>query len=333
MMKICRFCISLIFGLLITACNGPSGPTESVSDRVAEARARNDGPAIWKVTDFDSTLYLFGSMHLLPEDANWLRDDLRDVVRDVGTVFFEVDTSETGRADATIISARLGLRQDGLRLADSLDNYQMKLLEAVAHNGQISIASLDSMKPWLASEYLTLTAAEQAGLSGDISADEALKSMARRQQKNVIYLESVEDQIRAVSDLPQSLQLEILTETMEQFDDLGAQLKRLSIGWSVGQTDFMKQQMIDPLRQDAGEMYRSVLVNRNKKWAEILVPHMEGSGKSLVVVGVAHLLGEESLLTEFEKAGYQVERHYAFMGENVISPTELTIERPGDESR
>lgn len=323
--------LALLSTSMMTSCNSPEGPAGSVESRVAEARARNDGPAIWKVTDYNSALYLFGSLHLLPEDADWLKDDLRAVVRSAGTVFFEIDTTERGRIDATVLTAQLGLRQDGLRLADNLDSYQLKLLDAVANNGNIPLAALDSMRPWLASEFLTLAAAEQAGLSADLSADEALKSMARRQQKNVIYLENAEDQIRAVADLPESLQYEILTETMEEFDDIGNQLKRLSLGWSVGQTDFMTQQMIDPLKSEAGEMYRSLLVNRNQNWADILVPHLEGSGTDLVVIGVAHLLGEESLISELEKSGYEVERYYDFMGENVISPTELVIERPNRE--
>ena len=315
----------------LSGCDTGSGPTVSVDDRVAKARARNDGPAIWKVSDYDSELYLFGTLHLLSEDMNWLKDDLRGVMQEAGTVYFEVDTTESGRIDATVVSAQLGLRKDGLRLADSLDNYQLKLLDAVANNGNIPLASLDSMKPWLASEYLTLTAAEEAGLSTSFSADEALKSMAKRQRKNILYLEDVEDQIRATADLPEGLQLEVLTETMEEFSDLGRQLKRLALGWSVGQTDFMTQQMIDPLKAEAGEMYRSVLVERNDKWAETLIRHLEGSGTSVAAVGVAHLLGEDSLITDFEDAGYKVERYYAFMGENVISPTELTIERPNRE--
>lgn len=320
---------SVLLAILgLASCNAPAGPTESVNSRVEKARARNDGPAIWKVTDHDSTLYLFGTLHLLPEEADWLRDDLKAVMREAGTVFFEVDTTERGRIDATVISAQLGFRQDGLRLADSLDNYQLKLLDAVAHNGNIPLATLDSMKPWLASEFLTLHAAQNAGLSADLSADEALKSMARRQQKNVIYLETVEEPIRAIADLPEGLQLEVLTETMEDFDTIGDQLLRLVEGWRVGQTDFMTQQMIDPLKLEANEMYQSVLVKRNEKWAGVLIPHLEGAGTSVVAVGVAHLLGDESLLKAFEEAGYTVERHYAFMGQNVIEPTELTIERP-----
>jgi len=331
MFKFSALFSAIIALFFLSACNNGSGPTVSVDDRVAQARARNDGPAIWKVSDYDSELYLFGTMHLLPKDLNWMKDDLRDVMQKAGTVYFEVDTTEKGRINATVLSAQLGFRKDGLRLADSLDNYQLKLLDAVANNGNIPLASLDSMKPWLASEYLTFTAAEEAGLSADLAADEALKSLAMRQQKNILYLEDVEDQIRATADLPEGLQLEILTETMEGFSDLGRQLNRLAQGWSVGQTDFLTQKMIDPLKTDAGEMYHSVLVDRNEKWAKTLIRHLEGSGTSVAAVGVAHLLGEDSLIADLEEAGYKVERYYAFMGENVISPTELTIDRPDKE--
>ena len=85
----------------------------------------------------------------------------------------------------------------------------------------LTIASLDSMKPWLASEFLSFAAATNAGLSADLSADEALNSRAARSGKNVIYLETMEDQIRASAELPEFVQLSVLTETMEKFNTLG----------------------------------------------------------------------------------------------------------------
>ena len=69
----------------------------------------------------------------------------------------------------------------------------------------LTIAALDGMRPWLASEYLTFAAAQNAGLSADFSADEALKSRADRTGKNIIYLESLETQIRASADLPEDI--------------------------------------------------------------------------------------------------------------------------------
>ena len=69
------FLRALFFGLafaLLPAC----GVQGTVDERVDAARERNDGPAIWTVKDHDSTLYLFGTVHLLPPDITWLRDCL-----------------------------------------------------------------------------------------------------------------------------------------------------------------------------------------------------------------------------------------------------------------
>jgi len=62
-------------------------------------------------------------------------------------------------------------------------------MEAAVNNGDLTIAALEGMQPWLASEYLTFAAAQNAGLSAELSADEALKSRAVREGKNIIYLE------------------------------------------------------------------------------------------------------------------------------------------------
>ena len=66
---------TLALGCLLTACDNQSGPTQSVDARVAQARARNDGPAIWKVSDYDSERYLFGPLHLFHEAVDWLNDE------------------------------------------------------------------------------------------------------------------------------------------------------------------------------------------------------------------------------------------------------------------
>jgi len=125
------------------AC-GDVSVVPGVSDRVDAARERNDGPAIWTVTDFDSTLYLYGTVHLLPSDLDWQKDDMRAAFKEAGTVFFEVDTGTDGQIQAAVLTTSLGMRSDGLRLSDRLDSYQLKLLDAAAHNGDITLAALDS---------------------------------------------------------------------------------------------------------------------------------------------------------------------------------------------
>ncbi|MEP3892671.1 MAG: TraB/GumN family protein [Litorimonas sp.] len=300
---------------------------DSVSSRVQDARMRNDGPAIWVAKDFDSTLYIFGTVHLLPDDLVWQREDMRQAFDDSGTIFFEVDTGPAGQVDATVLTTRLGLRNDGRRLSDQLDNYQLNLMEAAANNGKLTIAALDGMRPWLAAEYLTFAAAQNAGLSADLSADEALKSRAARNGKNVLFLESLETQLRASADLPEEIQIDILTETMENFNTLGQSATEIADQWSVGGTDFLTENLVLPMKSRAPEVFNSLLRDRNRDWAPQLSRFMEDSGTGFVAVGTAHLLGEESLLSELQKQGYLVQRYYAFKGEPVIDTVDAKIIR------
>jgi len=321
-----KLSLSLI-ALMLVACSDAPIIT-GVDDKVSAARERNDAPAIWVAKDFDSTLYLYGTVHLLPSDLDWQKDDMRGAFDEAGTIFFEVDTGNDGQIQAAVLTTSLGMRQDGLRLSDSLDSYQLKLLDAASHNGNISLAALDSMKPWLASEFLTVAAATNAGLSPELSADDALKSRAKREQKNVIYLETIEDQIRVSADQPQSIQLSLLTETLEGFNTLGDDLTNVANAWAVGGTDYLTREMLIPMKSKSPIIYEALITERNKKWTAQFVKFLEGSGTGFAAVGTSHFLGADSVIEMLREQGYEVSRYYAFQGEDVINPINPTIERP-----
>lgn len=313
----------MISSLLVFACYFALAACEqggTVDGKIQAARARNDGPAIWVVKDHDSTLYLYGTVHLLPNDLDWQRDDMKDAFAEAGTVFFEMDTGRAAQLNASLLTQRFGLVSSGKRLSDRLDNYQLKLLEAAANNGNIPLASLDSMQPWLASEFLTVAAAGNEGLTPDLAADEALKSRAHRAGKNIVYLDSAETQIRATSDQPDFVQMMLLTETLEGFNTLGSKLSNIADAWSVGQTDYLLANTVIPLSSRSPELYGALIKDRNRNWASQFTRFMEGNETGFAAVGTAHLLGEHSVQNALREQGYTVSRYYAFQGENVITP-------------
>ncbi|MEL6686900.1 MAG: TraB/GumN family protein [Pseudomonadota bacterium] len=321
----CRlFSLLVISFSLLSACERVP-VTDGAVRKVEEARARNDGPPMWRVQDEDSTLYLYGTVHLLPGRLDWQRDDMREAFAQAGTVFFEADHSGADGVQAQALATQRGLRRDGRRLTEILDSYQAKLLEAVANNGDIALEALDSMQPWLASEYLTLSAAESAGLSADISADEALKSRARQSGKNLIFFETATAQVNQMADLPQDTQLALLTDTMERFDLIGDTLSQIAQDWAVGDVDALERQLIDPLANAPEGYAETVLTQRNDAWAEELDEFLQGSGTGFVAIGISHLLGENSLQDALEDRGYDVKRYLAFLGEDVIRPVNLDL--------
>lgn len=307
----------------VTLCLSACRPTQDAQQRVAEAHQRNDAPPIWVVEDYNSKLYLFGTVHLLPSDMNWQKDDMTDVFDQAGTVFFELDSEGQAGIDIVLLTQKLGQYTGGGRLSEELDSYQLKLLEAVSHNGQIAMGTLDSMKPWLASELLTIAAANDAGLTGELSADAALKNRAKRQQKNVLFLDSAEEQIRASSDLPGYVQMELFVETMERFNGIGEELETIAKSWAKGDLKALKTQGASALKDRSPELYNSLILKRNRNWTNTLMKFMDESGTGFAAVGVGHLLGEDSVQNMLRDQGYTVSRYFAFKGEDLIKASPL----------
>ena len=323
---------ALLFFLaaLLVGCDGGVPVLDGAQAKVEAARERNDGPALWRAVDDDSTLYLFGTVHLLPRGVQWDREDAREAFVEAGTVFFEADNTGAPAIAAERLVSERGLRRDGRRLTDELDSYQAKLLEAVSNNGNIPLETLDSMQPWLAAEYLTVQAATNAGLSVDASPEAALGSRARGGGKAVRYLETPSDQILSVAELPREVQLAVLTDTMERFDDMPRMLRRVAEHWAVGDVPTLEALLVEPLADAPDGYAEAVLGARNERWADALDRFMQGSGTGFAAVGVSHLIGEDSLVQDLKDRGYVVTRYFSFMGEDVITPTIAKIpDTPG----
>ena len=294
-------------------------------EKVEAARERNQGPAMWVAEDADSTLYLYGTLHLVPEGLDWQRDDLWEAFAASGTVFMEVEGGERAQLRADVLTRELGYQPAGERLSSDWDDYTTRALEIVAISGDISFAALDSFKPWLAAEIVTLAAAAKAGLSPDMSADAAIRSRARREGKFLQYFETLEDQLRLAADLPYAEQEADLQALLERYNAIGPELQAIADEWVAGDADALGRRLAESV---VGESRDRLFTRRNAAWADRLDIWFEDSGTAMAAVGIGHLVGEDSLLTELESRGYSVSRYFAFQGEDQITPIDLKANIP-----
>ena len=304
-------------------------------DRVAEARARNDGPAIWLVTDEntqgDSRLFLYGTLHIIPAGLDWQRDDMWDAFASAGTVWFETPSDEATTARIDALTRSRGFLPPGERITDQLDDYETRLLEVAALSADIPFEALDTMRPWLASELLTVAAADQAGLSARISPDEALKSRARRTAKFTAYLDSPLEQFALSADADPDVQLATLRSTLERYNRIADELRAIAGEWVEGDVDTLETRLSESI---TGAARQTLMTDRNARWADTLSAWMDGSGPAsssvgFAAVGVGHLVGEDSLPDMLEARGYTVRRYYAFQGETLIRAESLEIDTGG----
>ncbi len=296
-------CLLLIVSALTACGQGPS-----VDTRVADARERNDGPALWKVTDRNSTLYLYGTVHLLPDGTDWQRRDMQAAFDDVGTMFFEIPDNNEAALEASTMQRVHGLYTNGRTLSERMDSLNQKLLFAAAHNADVPLRAIDNFKPWLVTDMLIIAAAEKGGLKSKNSADTVLRAKAISAQKTIRSLDTMNTYIEAVALQPDWVQMQALEDTIANFDTIVGDMKGVNAAWLVGNTDMLETDLIYPAKKRSPEMYKALFLDRNLKWARTLDEFMEGDSRGMVVVGIGHLVGPDSLPNQMRELGYDVER-------------------------
>lgn len=264
-------------------------------------------PALWVVKDADTTIYLFGTVHLLPHDTDWHYPALDQALAQSQALYVEI--TDDDQANMTALVLRYGM--DPLHpLSSRLSPFDRGRLERAARLAHVpgGVAALDMMKPWLAALTLTVAPLTRAGLDPAAGVDRQLRAAMEKAGKPVHGLETAEQQIRFMADLPQALQLALLRATLRDTDRAGVDLKALIEAWKRGDDAAIARLENALLQREEPQLYQRLLVERNEAWAKRVAGLLEQPGVVFIAVGAAHLAGPDSLQAQLAKQGDPVER-------------------------
>lgn len=261
-------------------------------------------PAMWRVSDADSQVYLFGTLHALQPSQAW-RTPLYDaVLARAGTVWFEADLQSGDPDTLRLLVRRYGIDPDrplSRKLAPSD-------LNALAR--QADLARVDHLRPWAAALMLSMQPALARGASVDKGADVTITRAARAESKRIRTFETLEDQARMFASLPEDSEVRYLADVVRE-RSRGPRLRlafkpaSLEQAWAAGT---LGDAHIADMRSDNPALYDVFLRRRNEAWADRLAEGMAGSGVELVNVGAFHLVGPDGLPTLLAARGFRVER-------------------------
>ena len=265
-------------------------------------------PALWAVRSADTTIYLFGTMHLLPNDAAWRSAALDAALAKSQTLYLEItDDSPAGMAALVL---KYGL-DPAHPLADRLDPAQLQQLTAAATRAGVpgGMQTLNMMRPWLAALTLATAPLLKAGLDPQHGVDKQLKAQMLAAGKTVLGLETAEQQIRFLADMPDATQLAFLRSTLKDIDHGPAELGALIDAWKAGDVERIARIEDEDMRQQSPALYQRLLVERNQAWATKIAALLKQPGTTFIAVGAAHLAGPDSVQMQLRKLGIKTERH------------------------
>ena len=263
------------------------------------------GPALWKVADEDTTIYLFGTVHALPNGVEWYDEAIANALSSSDTLVTEIGL-EPGRENAAQkIMMEKALLADGVTLRSLLDDDQTAQYETALAGLGLPAEAFDRFEPWMASITLTMLPLFQQGYSPDTGVEQILIRKARDKSRDA--LETAEFQVSVFDELPQDKQITLLMETVEGVDEIKPLIDKMVVEWIEGDADALAELMNEGLSDP--ELAEVLLYNRNANWAEWIDQRLDTTpGTVFIAVGAGHLAGEKSVQDLLEDRDIEVER-------------------------
>lgn len=270
------------------------------------ARAANDAdPALWVVRDADTTIYLFGTIHVLKPGLTWFDEAVRQAFDRSQELKLEIVEPDPATMGALI--QRQGMLAGGPTLTQRLPAKERPQL--ARWMGQIGLpaAAYDRMQPWLAATMLQVQSLQRVGYDPASGPETVLTQAARAAGKPVSGLETVEQQIGFFASLSGPAQVAMLDETLDEMPKLQTSMARMVDQWGRGQTTAIAKELNDGITRSP-ETMRVLLIDRNRRWADWIKARLAQPGSVFVAVGAGHLAGATSVQAELARRGVKVER-------------------------
>jgi uncharacterized protein YbaP (TraB family) len=284
--------------VLAQAAPAPAAPA-------AAPAIQGQGPALWVIKDADSTLYLFGSVHVLRPTTGWASPRVNAAFDSASDIWFEITNPEDQAAMMPLIQ-QYGLSPQ-TPLSSRLTPEEVAQLDVAAKTIGASAAQLDPLKPWLAALSLSVAPLVKAGYDPQSGVELALKARAQAAGKRLHGFETLEKQVGMLATLPDDVQLEFLRETLKDFDEAVEMLDSMVEAWAKGDVQALDRIVVEEMKTDAPELYKVLLVDRNTDWANQIQTLLQGSGTAFIAVGAAHLTGDDSVQSILQSRGVAVE--------------------------
>lgn len=269
------------------------------------AAQRPAGPALWQVADADTTIYLFGTIHMLPEGTQWRSPAVeRAIAQSDGLVLelVEGDPSETVN-----LLTQTGLSPGLPPLAQRVPPEKKEVLSRIVGTSGVPAASLDSMESWAAALTLISAAFAHTGFKPELGVEPVLTATYRKAGKSVSGLETTAQQLGFLDSLSEEAQRALLAGAVEDPAAAKAELDKMFAAWMAGDIQAIAESF-DAETLESPEL-RSVLIDkRNKAWSDWIAARMAQPGNLFIAVGAGHLAGPGSVLELLKQRGLTATR-------------------------
>lgn len=276
-----------------------------------EAASASDGPgepALWTLSDEDSTIHIFGTIHLLRPETQWRSPAFTAAFESADRLVLEADVeSPEVMAQMQQLMMTRGMYGDGTDIRDAIPDQHEPAIDTALSDMGATLDMVKGMRPWLVGLQMSIGQMQRAGFDPASGVDTTLKAEAKAAGKALGYLETAESQIMIISggtDADQAAGLAFGAYTV----DMGAPLLDTMVAeWTDGDVTGLGSIIANPAMIGGQEAYDALLTQRNKNWIPLIKGYLDEPGTTFIAVGTGHLAGPDSVITMLRNDGVVVE--------------------------
>jgi uncharacterized protein YbaP (TraB family) len=275
----------------------------------ASAKAPHSArPALWQVSDPDTTIYLFGTIHLLPENYQWRTAKFDQAVAKSNQLVIETIVDD--KDPTKIMSAMASLAFNTPNLPPLIDRVppdkRPALAEAIRKSG-FPPNAFDRMETWAAAFILLGNQYREMNLKGDQGVEAVLRQSFASAGKPIGELESNLQQFSFFDSMPEKAQVALLEGALADSDAADQEFTGMLKAWSSGDVAGIGR-TFDRDLAGSPDLAQALIHKRNANWSRWIEQRMAQPGAIMIAVGAGHLAGRDSVIALLEKDGYRVRR-------------------------
>ena len=174
----------------------PADPAERPLPPSALTTPAEPKPALWVVRDEDTTIYLFGTVHVMRAGVNWFHPRIRQAFNESDELVTEIPEAEF--RDAPYLFLQRAITDDGLPLTEHLNAEQLSLYRRGMARVGVPVSYFEPVEPWVPTFLLMSGSGNRnSRYRADLGIEVVLNRAARDRRMPVSALESLDMHVGA----------------------------------------------------------------------------------------------------------------------------------------
>jgi uncharacterized protein YbaP (TraB family) len=272
---------------------------------VGQTNATSAKHSLWMVTGNSNVVYLLGSVHLLKRDDYPLAAPIESAFTNSQIAVFETDMAKMEDLDFQMKLMSKAQVPVGETIQDQLSPEAYTMLTNHLNDAGLPVAMVSQFKPLLAVTMLELIELQKLGVDPTYGVDKYFFTRAKEDGKEIVGLETVDFQIGLITEFTKEEGELVMKSSLKEIDQTRKVYGDMVAAWRNGDAAQLEKFLNDAMRE-APAVFKRLVTDRNQRWVSKLEELLNGNKNVIVIVGAAHLVGNEGVVELLKKKGLKV---------------------------